>query len=59
MPVSSAHDVTQLLRAWSQGEPGALEKLTPVVYDELYPAGAELHGSRTARSDATNDRSGE
>jgi len=36
MTVSSAHDVTQLLRAWSEGEPGALEKLTPVVYDELH-----------------------
>jgi RNA polymerase sigma-70 factor, ECF subfamily len=29
-------DVTQLLRAWSAGEPGALEKLTPLVYKELH-----------------------
>src|SRR5258708_28092513 len=28
-------DVSTLLRAWSGGDPGALEKLTPIVYDEL------------------------
>ena len=27
---------TQLLRAWSEGEQRALEKLIPVVYDELH-----------------------
>lgn len=29
------HDVTQLLLAWRNGDPQALEKLTPLVYDEL------------------------
>jgi RNA polymerase sigma factor (TIGR02999 family) len=29
-------EVTQLLRAWSEGEQGALEKLMPLVYQELY-----------------------
>ena len=29
-------DVSTLLRAWSGGDPGALEKLTPIVYDELH-----------------------
>ncbi len=29
------HGVTQLLVAWSQGDKGALEALTPLVYDEL------------------------
>jgi RNA polymerase sigma factor (TIGR02999 family) len=28
-------DVTGLLRAWSQGDPGAAEKLVPLVYDDL------------------------
>lgn len=28
-------DVSKLLRAWSEGDQGALEKLTPIVYDEL------------------------
>ena len=32
----SAHEVTLLLRAWSEGEQGALEKLVPLVYDELH-----------------------
>jgi RNA polymerase sigma factor (TIGR02999 family) len=33
---SSTHEVTQLLRAWSEGEQSALEKLIPLVYDELH-----------------------
>ena len=32
----SAGQVTQLLRAWSEGEQGALDRLVPVVYDELH-----------------------
>jgi RNA polymerase sigma factor (TIGR02999 family) len=28
-------DVTGLLRAWSHGDPGAADKLVPLVYDEL------------------------
>jgi len=31
----SPHEVTQLLMAWSQGEQAALEKLMPLVYQEL------------------------
>jgi RNA polymerase sigma factor (TIGR02999 family) len=33
---SSAHQVTQLLQAWSEGEQSALEKLMPLVYAELH-----------------------
>jgi RNA polymerase sigma-70 factor, ECF subfamily len=33
--VSEAHQVTQLLADWSEGDGGALEKLTPLVYEEL------------------------
>jgi RNA polymerase sigma-70 factor, ECF subfamily len=29
------HEVTQLLADWSQGDRAALDKLTPLVYDEL------------------------
>ncbi len=29
-------DVSQLLRAWSEGDRGALERLTPIVYKELH-----------------------
>ncbi len=32
MAETSAHDVTQLLQAWSEGEQGALDKLMPLVY---------------------------
>ena len=31
-----APEVTQLLRAWSEGDERALEKLMPLVYDELH-----------------------
>jgi RNA polymerase sigma factor (TIGR02999 family) len=43
------HDVTQLLKAWTTGDQQALEKLTPLVYEQLhrvaqrYMAG-ERHG---------------
>lgn len=36
MTESSTHEVSQLLRAWSEGEQSALEKLMPLVYDELH-----------------------
>jgi len=44
------HDVTQLLRAWSEADRQALEKLTPLVY-------AELH--RRAHWQMANERSGQ
>ena len=36
MAAPSPQDVTQLLEAWSNGEQEALERLTPLVYDELH-----------------------
>lgn len=36
MSTPSAHEVTQLLRAWSSGDQQALDKLTPLVYEELH-----------------------
>jgi RNA polymerase sigma-70 factor (ECF subfamily) len=33
---TSEHQVTQLLRAWSEGDEQALEKLMPLVYAELH-----------------------
>jgi RNA polymerase sigma-70 factor (ECF subfamily) len=32
----SAHDVSQLLSSWSRGDEQALEKLVPLVYEELH-----------------------
>jgi RNA polymerase sigma-70 factor, ECF subfamily len=31
-----SHNITQLLRAWGDGDQSALEELTPLVYDELH-----------------------
>ena len=36
MDERAPNDVTHLLRAWSEGDQQALEKLTPLVYRELY-----------------------
>jgi len=38
MARQSGQDVTQLLRAWSKGDQTALERLTPLVYEELHKA---------------------
>jgi RNA polymerase sigma factor (TIGR02999 family) len=36
MTKASTQEITGLLRAWSNGDQGALEKLTPLVYEELH-----------------------
>lgn len=35
MSADRPKEVTGLLRAWSEGDPGALDRLMPLVYDEL------------------------
>jgi RNA polymerase sigma factor (TIGR02999 family) len=35
MTTPASHEVTQLLLAWSEGDPAALEQLMPLVYAEL------------------------
>ena len=42
MEGSTAADTTQLLRAWADGDSGALEQLTPRVYRELRHMAARL-----------------
>jgi RNA polymerase sigma factor (TIGR02999 family) len=45
------HAVTVLLRAWSDGDAGALDRLTPLVYDELRRlAGAYMRRERAGHS---------
>lgn len=40
-------DVTQLLQQWQRGDPGAIDRLLPLVYDELRRvARARLRGER-------------
>jgi len=36
MTISSSHEITQMLVAWSEGDQAALEQLTPLVYRELH-----------------------
>lgn len=36
MPLNSEVQATELLRAWSQGDKSARDRLIPLVYDELY-----------------------
>ncbi len=49
MPIAAAHEVTQLLMAWNDGDQSALERLIPLVH-------AELH--RIARRYMRNERAG-
>ena len=44
-------DITGLLRRWRDGDPRALEELTPLVYDELHRLAAPY--MRHERSDHT------
>ena len=47
----SGHHVTELLLAWGQGDESALERLIPVVHDELYRiARACMAGERPGHS---------
>ena len=46
-----AGDVSALLRAWSSGDQSALQKLTPIVYDELHRlARRYMKGERSGHS---------
>ena len=48
---SPGSDVSTLLRAWSDGDQNALDRLTPIVYDELRRlAGHYLRQERTGHS---------
>lgn len=48
---SSSADVSQLLRAWSDGDQSALDRLTPIVYEELRRlARRHLRGERAGHS---------
>ena len=46
--MSSEHtEVTRLLSEWRAGAPGALDRLLPLIYDELHAlARRHLHGER-------------
>lgn len=51
MTDSTAHEITELLQAWRQGDEHALERLTPQVYRELHRAAKRcMKGERTGHS---------
>jgi RNA polymerase sigma factor (TIGR02999 family) len=56
MATPSTHEITELLVAWSDGDRGALEKLTPLVYQELRRlAQGYLRGERAGHTLQTSD----
>ncbi|MEO5922744.1 MAG: ECF-type sigma factor [Bryobacteraceae bacterium] len=56
MAEETTNDITQLLRAWAEGDPQALESLTPRVYQELRRLARHyLHQERAGHSMQTTD----
>jgi RNA polymerase sigma factor (TIGR02999 family) len=60
MKASSVNEVTQLLLNWSDGDKAAVDRLMPVVYDELrrlahYHMGRERHGHTLQTSALVNE----
>jgi RNA polymerase sigma factor (TIGR02999 family) len=54
MALSPSDDITTLLKAWRGGDAGALEQLTPMVYDQLRQLGRKYarreHGNHRAEA---------
>jgi RNA polymerase sigma factor (TIGR02999 family) len=49
--ISSTHEVTRLLKAWSAGDKEALEKLTPLIYRQLHQVARRyMAGERTGHT---------
>ena len=52
-------DVSEFLRAWSDGDQRALDRLTPIVYDELRRLARPLHETRASRPQPADDGAGQ
>jgi RNA polymerase sigma-70 factor, ECF subfamily len=56
MPEPSSHEITHLLQEWKRGNPGALDKLMPLVYADLHNAArrymAREHSGQTIQATA-------
>jgi hypothetical protein len=58
MPPSPS-EITQLLRAWSDGEQSALDQLMPLVYNDLNRLARRHMGGERADNTLQSHRSGE
>ena len=59
MLAPSPHEVTGLLRAWSAGDEEALQKLMPLVYQELHRAARHyMAGERITDQISVNEQHG-
>jgi hypothetical protein len=54
---AAAGDLSELLHAWSEGDRKALERLIPIVYEELH-RGANRHMRRERAGHSLPDRRG-
>lgn len=51
MDSAETHEITQLLKSWTAGDPRALEKLTPLVYAQLHRVAQRyMAGERTGHT---------
>jgi hypothetical protein len=54
---SRAHDVTELLLSWGQGDTGALDRLVPLLYDDLRRWPAAISGGNVPDTVSRRQRS--
>jgi hypothetical protein len=52
-------EISVLLRAWSGGNQSALDKLTPILYQELHRLGRPLHAAGASWARPAAHRTGE
>ena len=57
MTDSRGHEVTELLRSWRQGDGAALDRLVPLVHDELRRVARSHTPTRTPGTHAPGDGS--
>ena len=58
-PAETSPDITQLLIAWGGGDLRAMERLAPVLQQELHRVAVRAPGGRAARAYPANHRPGE
>jgi hypothetical protein len=56
---SRAQQLSQLLESWSEGDQGAVDKLVPLVYEDLYRLAHRYMARRTTLPHPADYRVGE